>query len=163
MLDSSKGLANNELPAILQFIEDIVRRLYTNPHNIQIGLMYYSDLRTARFALVFKKRSLRHALIGIRKLRWRYRQGRKNYLGYALRMVRQVGKIYQMHINKITQLLSCHHGERSALTIRHIFFFGLPTRAFRVIVIHVVQWTNYTNHPPYCFIIKSIFMTSQAR
>ena len=108
MLDSSRGLSYDELPTVLAFIEDIVKRLYVNPHNIQIGLMHYSDLRTARYALVLKKRSLRHALIGIQKLRRRYRQGERNYLGYALKMVNQVRKIYGMFIQRIKLLLINH-------------------------------------------------------
>ncbi len=96
MLDSSRGLSYREVPTITTFISDIVRKLYANPDNIEIGLMHYSDIRTTRYALVLKKWSLRNALVRIQNLR--YRPGRKNFLGHALKTVRKVWTISGMVI-----------------------------------------------------------------
>ena len=88
MLDSSRGLSYREVPTITTFVKDIVRKLYTNRDNIEVGFMHYSDIRTARYAMILRKWSLREAMIRIQNLR--YRPGRKNFLGHALKTVRKV-------------------------------------------------------------------------
>ncbi|CAB4006278.1 Hypothetical predicted protein [Paramuricea clavata] len=88
MLDRSQNLTYSELPKVITFIKDIVKRLYTDPNNIEVGLMHYSDIRTARYPLMLRKWSLKVALDRIEYLR--YRSGRKNFLGYALKTVRKV-------------------------------------------------------------------------
>ena len=97
VLDSSRGLGYRELPTVINFIQEIVRRLYTKPNNIEIGLMHYSDLKTARFALQLKKRSLQDALDGINNIA--YRIGKKNFLGHALKTVRKVTNILFLKLN----------------------------------------------------------------
>ncbi|CAB4002110.1 Hypothetical predicted protein, partial [Paramuricea clavata] len=87
MLDRSQNLTYSELPKVITFIKDIVKRLYTDPNNIEVGLMHYSDIRTARYPLMLRKWSLKVALDRIEYLR--YRSGRKNFLGYALKTVRK--------------------------------------------------------------------------
>lgn len=89
MLDSSIGLSRRELPFVVGFIEDIVRQFYRNPDNIEIGLLLYSD-SNMKYVLHLKKWSLRYVLFKLRYLKYQYRQGTRNYLGYALKRVVKV-------------------------------------------------------------------------
>lgn len=88
MLDSSRGLGPRELPTVTTFMKDIVRALYKNRNSIEVGLMQYSDYRTAQFDMAMGKWSLREALRRIQFLK--YRPGVKNYVGSALKIVEQV-------------------------------------------------------------------------
>ena len=91
MLDSSRGLGYKELPDVRDFIQDIVEKLYTYPSDIEIGLMHYSDMRTATYSLRIRKRSKEEVTAAIQSF-W-YRRGSRNYLGDAFKTVRKVRMI----------------------------------------------------------------------